>query len=251
MCLPGTHGKGCCLPPERWGPGAWADTLVQVKPSPECQYPLQLIPARMWWQAPAFPADGPRWGLAPATCHSVTQATCGKGVLHSPPSRKGAFFRGAAHLEAAQKAQFTVNHSRPQPRRRIFNHLVLPFLRPPPSCSAAGRQEGEPLPGRSLRDPSVLLAPQKTHHAHAHLSFPFKQARLSRRRGKVAPAGQKPAGKQGPGGRGLQDLLYPKLAAPARAVASNLNSHFFFYFESLSGVLGMWGRASCKALSTE
>lgn len=43
----------------------------------------------------------------------------------------------------------------------------------------------------------------------------------------------------------------PKLAAPARAVASNLNSHFLFYFEILSGILGMLRRASRKAPSTE
>lgn len=48
-----------------------------------------------------------------------------------------------------------------------------------------------------------------------------------------------------------QDPLCPELATPARAVASNLNSHFLFYFEILSGISGMLRRAICKALSTE
>lgn len=37
----------------------------------------------------------------------------------------------------------------------------------------------------------------------------------------------------------------------ARAVAFNLNAHFLFYFQILSGILGMLRRAGYKALSTK
>lgn len=52
-------------------------------------------------------------------------------------------------------------------------------------------------------------------------------------------------------GEGDAKPSLPKVGSPARAVASNLNSHFLFYFEILSGILGMLRRASCRALSTE
>lgn len=52
-------------------------------------------------------------------------------------------------------------------------------------------------------------------------------------------------------GEGDAKPSLPKVGSPARAVASNLNSHFLFYFEILSGILGMLRRASCTALSTE
>ena len=49
---------------------------------------------------------------------------------------------------------------------------------------------------------------------------------------------------------GDQDPLHPKLAAPAGAVATNLNSHFLLYFE-VSGISGLLRHASCEALSSE
>lgn len=51
----------------------------------------------------------------------------------------------------------------------------------------------------------------------------------------------------GVGGEEAKPPGSPRLTASAGAAVSNLNSHFLFYFEVLSRILGMLRRASCKA----
>lgn len=49
------------------GTWAWADTLVQVKPRPECQYLLQLIPGQDVVAGPRLSCRRP--SLGPRPCH--------------------------------------------------------------------------------------------------------------------------------------------------------------------------------------